>query len=192
MAVDGENVTAAASRPRFWPGAAQSPVVWPQRVKLPAELGEVYPGKLPPLRFDRDTILIGRAMHAPGGTIEASVAVGGQSQSMSWAIEPAKASDDNSYLVDLVNHSRKDNGLGLPLVGAEGLQEMRRMTNVESRSLVRLARQAMATGSVDQADKLAEQALKLDVSDPEALAIRDAAAWAARRAAAAGGRRAGS
>ncbi|HEY5315422.1 MAG TPA: hypothetical protein VIK18_23025, partial [Pirellulales bacterium] len=177
MAVDNENLTAQQVG-AFLASAAQAPVVWPQQVKLPAELGEVYPGKLPPLRFDRDTILIGRAMHAPAGTIEASVKAGAQDLPMTWAVQPSKASDDNSYLVDLVNHARKDGGLGLPLVGNEGLKEVRRMTNVESRSLVRLARQALATGSFDQADKLAAQALKLDVSDPEALAVRNAVAKA--------------
>ncbi|HWC89613.1 MAG TPA: hypothetical protein VG433_08160, partial [Pirellulales bacterium] len=177
MAVDNENLTPQQIG-AFLASAAQAPVVWPQHVKLPAELGEIYPGKLPPLRFDRDTILIGRAMHAPAGTIEAAVMADGKNQPMTWAVEPSKATDDNSYLVDLVNHARKDGGLGLPLVGNEGLKEMRRMTNVESRSLARLAQQALATGSIDQAAKLAEQALKLDVSDPEALAVRDAAAKA--------------
>jgi tetratricopeptide (TPR) repeat protein len=177
MAVDNDNLTAQQVG-AFLAAAAQAPVVWPTQVKLPAQLGEIYPNRLPPLRFDRDTILIGRAMQAPGGTIEASASINGQRQAMSWALQPSKPGDDNAYLVDLVNHSRKDGGLGLPLVGSEGLQEMRRLTNVESRALVRLARQAMATGSLDQADKLAEQALKLDVSDPEALAVRKAVAKA--------------
>jgi hypothetical protein len=41
-----------------WTRAA---VLWPNEVTWPAELGDVYPKSVPPLRTDRDTIVVGEA-----------------------------------------------------------------------------------------------------------------------------------
>ncbi len=47
--------------------SVKEPVLWPQHVQLPTSLADVYPRRLPPLRFDRDTILIGRGKELPTG-----------------------------------------------------------------------------------------------------------------------------
>ena len=156
----------------------KEPVLWPQQVSLPASMAEVYPRRLPPLRFDRDTILIGRGKQPPSGKVEVTTESNGQKTQMSWQLAPQKPSEDNAYLADLATSSQRDGGLGLPLVGTAGLTEMRRLVRVEGRALVRLGQQAVATGALDQAETLAAQALKLDSGDPEALAIRDAVAKA--------------
>ena len=158
--------------------SVKEPVLWPQHVQLPPSLAEVYPRRLPPLRFDRDTILIGRGKEAPTGKVEVTAESSGQKMQMSWQLAAQKSSDDNAYLADLAASSKRDGGLGLPLVGTAGLTEMRRLVRVEGRALVRLGQQAVATGALDQAETLAAQALKLDAGDPEALAIRDAVAKA--------------
>ncbi len=156
----------------------KEPVLWPQQVQLPASLADAYPRRLPPLRFDRDTILIGRGKEQPSGSIQATTESNGQKMQMAWQLAPQMPSDDNAYLADLVASSQRDGGLGLPLVGTAGLIEMRRLVRVEGRTLVRLGQQAIATGAMDQAEILAAQALRLDSGDPEALAIRNAVAKA--------------
>ena len=47
-------------------------VFWPQTAKLPENLVEVYPGKCPPMRTDRDTILIGSISDRNALTMELS------------------------------------------------------------------------------------------------------------------------
>ena len=38
---------------------AQAKVLWPEKATFPAELGEVCPKQMPPLRADRDTVVVG-------------------------------------------------------------------------------------------------------------------------------------
>ena len=49
-------------------------VLWPAEVTWPAELGDVYPKTLPPLRTDRDTVVVGAASGALEKPIEIRVA----------------------------------------------------------------------------------------------------------------------
>ena len=59
MAVDGENFTGAQIG-NWLAAAVEAPVVWPKSVTLPDSLQAVSGKRALPLRYDRDTILVGK------------------------------------------------------------------------------------------------------------------------------------
>ncbi len=154
--------------------SATGAVAWPTKVTLPDSVTEFYPKQFPPLRFNRDTVVVGLGKPVAEVSITVEASVQGKPVSLAWTTAPVATADDHSYLPELIDLARKDGGLALPTVGSSGLKEMRRLVNVEAYSLLQLGKQAVAVGSYDQAEKLVAEALRLDPSNGEAKAIRTA------------------
>jgi tetratricopeptide (TPR) repeat protein len=171
MLVDNENINGKQA------GALLSEcvagfVAWPTKTTLPAAITEVFPKKFPPLRFDRDTVLVGVGNPAGQVAIQVEATIQGKSVALSWNVNAVAAADDHSYLPKLIDMVRKDGGVTMPTVGSSGLAEMRRLVNVEAYSLLQLGKQAVAVGSYDQAEKLVNEALRLDPTSGEAKAMQ--------------------
>ncbi|HEY2148282.1 MAG TPA: hypothetical protein VGH32_10120, partial [Pirellulales bacterium] len=151
---------------------AAAPVVWPTTLDVSKSLAEVYPKHTPPLRTDRDTILVGKLGEA--GPVEVKLAgeVAAKPVSYTWAAEPRESKADNAYLTQLVNAGRTDGGYRLPTVGSEGLWEARRLVNLGAQSMARLSTAALAAGNKQQAGQLAEAALARDPENSNAQLIK--------------------
>ncbi|MDZ4784178.1 MAG: VWA domain-containing protein, partial [Planctomycetia bacterium] len=169
LAIDQET-TRAAEAGAFLANSADGAVTWVQSAKVPEGVTEVFPSQIPPLRSDRETILIGRGTLV-GATahVEAETASG----ALTWDLPVTGAHEDHAYLEPLVANASADAGMSLPTVGLAGLREMQVMSQKDAHSLVRLAQQAVATGSLDQGEQLAERALAMDPTSADAAAIQD-------------------
>lgn len=154
--------------------ATRRAVAWPLGMELPSAMAQVYPRQTPPLRFDRDAILVGQGQFDAAIDVRMTVEVLGQRQQWSWQVQPAAPQDDNAYLVKLVDAARRDGGATLPTAGSMVLDELRRLAQLEAHNLTRLGQQAVAVGSLDQAQTLADGAMRLDPTNPEALAVHRA------------------
>ena len=148
----------------------------PQTAKLPAAWQETYPGAIPPLRTDRDTVLIGLGDTSQPVDVQLTAEVQGKSQTLDWSLPATKSAAQNSFLPKLVDLARADRGLSLPTVGSAALAEVRRMMNDTTNDLGQLAKQAVATGALDQAEALAGQAEEFDPKNPDAKIVRAAVA----------------
>jgi hypothetical protein len=171
-----ENARQAAQVGSYLAGASRAAVLWPSSPEWPAAFAEVYPNPVPPLRTDRDTIVVG------AGKIEGNIGIkmtanhAGKSVDLQWTVTAAAPTDDDSYLTQVVDAARRDEGLSLVTVGTAGLRETRRMVNAGTQALGAMARQAVATGNLKNAEMLAEEALRRDPGDATALAVRTGAA----------------
>lgn len=156
--------------------AARAAVVWPTAIGLPEGFTEAYPARFPPLRFDRDSVIIGICT-PEAVTLKLTAELQGEPVQMQWSAEP-QANEDFAFLPELVAAAAKDHGMSLPTVGSAGLNDLRRIAHAEAYNLTRLGQQALAVGSLDQAQQLIDEALAKDPVNPEALAVRDAIAKA--------------
>ena len=104
-------------------------VFWPQTAKLPEHLVEIYPGKCPPMRTDRDTILIGSISNRDALNMELTGIMNGQQVTKSWSIEPETAKGEFAFLPKMLQEVRKDGGVSLPTVGSTGLIEYARVVD---------------------------------------------------------------
>ena len=174
--VEDKPGTPAAAAGQALAAAANATVVWPGAVKWPAQMTEVFPKTLPPLRSDRDTVVVGTLKGKDALRINVPVDGAGGRQTLAWNVAPAKSNDNNNYLGSLVEAARAAGGANLPLVGSASLEEARREIQAGGRGLTQVARAALASGNLDAADQLAGEALRRDPGDPEAMTIQRAAA----------------
>lgn len=154
---------------------AHAEVTWPKHAELPAAMTQVYPQPVPPLRSDRDTILVGKLDARGEQEIQISGTTAGKQVELSWTVSPERSSEDQAYLPQLVDLAANNNGATLPTAGSAGLREVRRVLNGATGNLADLSGQALSSGDVNGARRLADAALARDPNDPLAKAVRTAA-----------------
>ncbi|HUY87660.1 MAG TPA: VWA domain-containing protein, partial [Pirellulales bacterium] len=179
LAVDFEEMTGRQAG-NYLAEAARQPVVWPGKLQLPAAIRAIYPRRTPPLRFDRDTVVLGKlADSAAAVELDLQAEVAGKEERLHWRVTPAAPAEGHAYLSKLVDAAAADGGISLTTVGSAGLYELRRIANLEAQGYSRLSQQALATGELDQARQLAGAAARLDPMNPEAAAVLQVAEVAA-------------
>ncbi len=166
----------AAEIGRELAAAATAPVLWPTGAVWPEAFAEAFPPEPPPLRTDRENLVIGTLRSAD--PVELSITAEGPTGpvALSWRVEPGASQPDYAFLSELVAAARPTGGAHLPLLGAESLAHARDAVAGGSRSLLNLARQSFAAGSIDHAEKLLDEVLRRDPDDPEAQALQRAIA----------------
>lgn len=165
------------------PGAAgqrlvkfvHGPVLWPTSVKFSSALVEVYPKTAPPLRTDRDSVMIGTINAGGTQQIAMTAEVQGKTVELSWKVQAESSSDDFAFLPKMTEMVRKDGGISMPTAGSAALAEVSRVMLAGAQGFSKLGSQALATGDREGAKRLAEAALKLDPASTTATAIRRAA-----------------
>ena len=170
--IDAENLSGQQAG-QMLAESFDSAVLWPTQGNLGATVKETYPNRLPPLRQDRDSILIGTLKGEANPAEMTMVAeVNGQPVELSWNVEAKPSSTDYAFLNQLVTSARADGGASLPTMGTDALREIRRMTVSNSDQLTELGGQALAAGNVAGAALLANEALKRDPSNPQAATLQ--------------------
>lgn len=150
-----------------------APVVKPERWAFGPEVGETFPTKLPPLRTDRATLIMGKVAK-PGANLTATVAgkVNGQRVDLSLSHAMPSAQVEN-YFLNLMFQQWKD----APHKDAPAMLQSDRVLALAS-TQVKLYREEFLTQAVwalsvdrlDEAAKLYDAALKVDPTDKEATA----------------------
>lgn len=155
--------------------AARGTVLWPVASKIPASVRESYPKQLPPLRADRDSILIGMLDGAGTGDLSVTYEANGKTIEQSWKLSPEASSADFGFLPQLVDKARPDAGLRLPTIGSAGLREAAQVMTNNAKQLAELSGHALRTGNLAGARTAAAAAVARDPGNPRAVAVLDAA-----------------
>lgn len=150
-------------------------VIWPESANFPSEMTEVFPARVPPLRTDRDTILVGTIKGAGDYEVSISGEVGGEKVELKFPVKSEASDEEFSFLPKLVEMARPDQGATLPTVGSEGLREVQFVIANNAENLSKLGRQALAIGDKAGAEKLAGAALEADPTNELATAVKGAA-----------------
>jgi len=160
---------------------AIAPVLWPEDVvlsaKTPAANYRGLPGRLPPLRADRDSILLVGGL-LEDGRLDFSVASPAEDPAARSAvveIPTVDARQENAYLGELFRNAFPTNGVFLPLLGREGLDLARTTIRTEAAQLATLSKQAAATGAHESALRLAVAALRRDPDNVDAALVHTVA-----------------
>jgi tetratricopeptide (TPR) repeat protein len=153
---------------------AQATVLFPADVAYPEQLAEAYPKTLPPLRTDRDTIVVGMTSGEINESVNvnANITAGGKPVAIAWSLKPENADDSQAYLAQIVEAARNDDGISLPTVGSAGLAETGRMLEAEVDGLTDLAERAIATGDVQSAQVASQTVLARDPGNVKAQTVQ--------------------
>jgi len=154
--------------------AARATVFWPLHAKLPPAFQEAYPKQMPPLRADRDSILIGRLDGAGPYDVSVHCEANGREVDQSWQLASEASNPDFGFLPQLVATARADAGLKLPTVGSAGLREVAALMAKNAAQLAELGGHALRTGDLAGASTAAEAAIASDPGNPQAVAVQGA------------------
>ena len=108
--------------------------------KLNIRLTDRLAFPVPPLRADRDTILLGKGRVT--GTLK--VAVSGEGRSIEWTVKPAAPQPGNTFLVRLWGVAEQTGGLAVAVAGQELLGAARQEFEDQIQQLVAMGRRAVA------------------------------------------------
>ncbi len=156
--------------------AAAQPVFWVEEGALPDSLVEHFPKKIPPIRADRDSILLGvestpSDMQTSKVTLKGSLA--GVSRTIEWSVTKEKSNVDFAFLPTVISKAKADGGLYLPTAGSEALRGLSVEFSDSASRLVDSGRFAFQSGDLTGALSIAEEALARDPNNLEARDLRD-------------------
>ncbi|MBA4107711.1 MAG: hypothetical protein C0485_18415, partial [Pirellula sp.] len=172
-----ENVRNAQSVGKNLATWSRAAVAWPTKAQIPSELGQAYPTAFPPLRADRDTVIVGRTPAVISKPVEVQVTAAGNDGKpvdFAWTVQPEPASNDNAFLAAIVDGASRDGGLTLPTLGSAGLSEIARLMGAQADQLTVLAQQAVATGDREGALQIVEAVLRRDPGNVQARTVQTA------------------
>ncbi|HAC90169.1 MAG TPA: hypothetical protein DCF63_05975, partial [Planctomycetaceae bacterium] len=156
--------------------SAAMPVVWVQEAQLPTSVSSQLPQRFPPLRLDRDSVILGHLSSAPSaGQVQIVGQVAGKTIQMHWDIHPEASHPDLGFLTSLVERHRLDGGLNLAALGSDGLRALSLVMADSATDMIKSGRFALASGQPESALRIAEEALKQDPGNPEATSLKTAA-----------------
>ena len=159
---------------------------WPEQVAITSSAPDarlrMLPARMPPLRGDRDSVVLVEGPLAQA-TLEMQLVMQLEMQleaapaaTLAVAIDVPAATpqDEHAYLEELARNARETAGAFLPLLGREGLDLARRAIRGEAATLAALSRQAEAAGAHDAALRLAQASLRRDPDNAAAAVIHSA------------------
>ena len=153
--------------------ATMSPI-WMKSLTLPEGAHTVQAKRLPPLRLDRDSVLIGK--FTPTAASSGEIKIDGESSAGSVSLvsevvmEPSHP--DFSFLPGMVQSSTANEGLMLPTAGSPLLREAARVLAVRAEELAKAGGMALQQGSRRGANAIADMALEADPDNQEAQAVK--------------------
>ena len=104
--LDSDALTAAAAGGQL-AAAADLNVAWPTSATWPAEMTEVFPKRLPPLRGDRETVVVGTFKGKGPFAVQVAADGAGGPQKLDFAVSP-RASDDSEQLSEATGRACPD------------------------------------------------------------------------------------
>ncbi len=176
--VDSPKVTAQEAG-QFLALAARKPVLWNVQVKLPAQVKSVLPQPVPPLRVDRELVLVGQAELKAGQNwtvqLQAQPENGDQKLRFQFQVTAPPHSEDVAFLANVVESAAGNQGVMLPLLGRNGLGVLHHLAVETAEQLIQFGRLALALERPEQARRLARQAQRLNPAQPAAAILTKAA-----------------
>jgi hypothetical protein len=143
-----------------------NPVFWPQNSELDKNLVTVYPSQIPPLRSDRDSILVGTIANRDAVSLKLAGVVNGNVSSLEFQVQPEPSNVEFAFLPALLKRARNDQGATLPTLGSAGLREIKALLKTDAEQLAALGSQALINGDKDSARTLAAAAIETNPADP--------------------------
>ncbi len=156
--------------------ACAVPVFWPSESSFPKSVAAHYPVKLPPIRGDRDSIVLGKLeSEDASGELVIHGSWGAATSKLVWNIRREAQNEDLAFLGEVVEKAELNSGLTLPTAGSEALMAFGNSLLNSSDQLLKDARFALASGDREAAIAIATKALKISPNDPAAKAVLEAA-----------------
>ncbi|MCY2965164.1 MAG: hypothetical protein NT069_16275, partial [Planctomycetota bacterium] len=144
--------------------AATALVLYPESLTISPDVDRVLPHVCPPLRADRDAILLGK------GEVAASVIVRAQvdGRTMEWTVKPAVNQKGNTYLSRLWSVAESDDGLSIAVAGTDLLHQALQEFEDEMALMAAAGKRAVQTRKLNEAEQIAWAIRQADPENDQA------------------------
>jgi len=153
--------------------ALKAPVLYPESSSFGADLAEVLPGKLPPLRTDVPTLVVGKIKEGAKPTevvYKITGRVAGKALEVGQTLPVPAADDANFFLTQVVGQWRERKDRPAILQGDRALAFAFEQNRLAMEDALSRGELALRNGRPDAAAKLFRQASQLDPASNEAKA----------------------
>ncbi|MEL7338540.1 MAG: VWA domain-containing protein, partial [Planctomycetota bacterium] len=156
--------------------AATTSPIWIASADLPEGLQGIQTDRLPPLRFDRDSVLIGHVRdHGKSGMIQLRGNLAGKPVVLGVDANTEASNPEFSFLPGFIGDATKNGGLFVPTAGSHLLRDVARISARRAQELADASVMALQNGNDRGAAQVAEAALKADYENPAARSAAKAA-----------------
>ncbi|MGH7174272.1 MAG: hypothetical protein ACRELG_28730, partial [Gemmataceae bacterium] len=147
--------------------ALEQPVLYNAELKLPAKVVEVMPSRLPPLRPDVPTLVVGKFAGEPAAadkTLDYTLTgrLGDDKKTVAASAKMPKADEDNFFLVDMIEQWKTRKDRPALLQADRALAYAFENNQLARADLLAQAEWAVEKKKYDVAQRLYEQAVKAD------------------------------
>jgi hypothetical protein len=150
--------------------ALAAPVLYPKTFELNQAVAEAYPTKLPPVRSDAPTLVVGRLSSASDIAYALSGSVAGRDVKMQASEVLTDSLPDNYFLVGLVEQWKNKKDQPALTRADRALDDAQVRARMARNELIAQASLALDSNRLDVAKVLFDQVKKLDPTDVEATA----------------------
>jgi tetratricopeptide (TPR) repeat protein len=153
--------------------AVAAPVLYPRTFQLQGEVADTFPTKLPPLRGDSPTLVLGKVKPGQDFGYRVTGTVAGQEVTVARVEKLTEPEDDNFFLVSMHEQWRNEKDAPALLRADRALSYALTTNQLARADLLAQAEWALEEKKFDAAGRLFEQAHRLDPHDTEAKAGLD-------------------
>jgi hypothetical protein len=150
--------------------AATAAVLYPESITVTPAVDRLLPVDCPPLRPDRDSILLGRGETAE--QVKVTATVGGRI--LEWTVQPSASQRGNTYLSRLWAVAESDEGLSVAVAGTELLHQALEEFERDVAVLTAAGQRAIQTRNLKQAEEIAWAIRQADPENTQADHLIDA------------------
>ncbi len=153
--------------------AAAAPVFYPQTLTTEPRLEALLPA-LPPIRMDRETVLLGQGTVKGDVRVTLAGTVNGVARQMQWTVAAKSGQTSNTFLASAWNIAKQDDGLSQPLAGTELLNYARKSHEDRIMAMAARGQQALAARDLVQARQMAWAIRQVDPTNVQSQTILNA------------------
>lgn len=154
---------------------AKSPVFYPSHVTTTPKIHGLKSDLLPPVRFDRETVLLGQGLTGDKISVQMKGQMSGQPHEFEWNIRAEKLTGSTGYVYQAWKLSEETRGIAMPLAGRSLILKNHEAYQSQLDALMESGLDALRRKSPQQAELIAQSLQQLDPSNPEARQILIAA-----------------
>ena len=148
--------------------AMDVPVMYPSSISLPKEVTEFYPAKLPPLRSDAPTLVVGKTQGKPVFEYQVQGRVAGKETTLSFKENLPASEPENYFLIQVLQQWKNRKDVPALIQADRALAYAAEQNQVAVSDLKEKAEWALREDKFDAASRLFNQALDIDPQDPDA------------------------
>ena len=148
--------------------AAIAPVFYPESLETVPEIPDLYPVKLPPVRFDRETVLLGKDLLTSQVQVKLGGTLNGQPQSYSWSIRKDDTAGSLGFLASAWTMAESSQGLVMPLAGRQLLNRAQESFAAQLDALAQAGVRSLQQHDLQQVEQVAKVLKELDPANLDA------------------------